>query len=187
MLPPDCEAFLRFVQERDPVVVVEKDSDSPEVTPLLSPCQPGHVLSLWNPRLLPSLERKHIKKSTKGPYYRIDAALPVPELFLPRQQEWDGAPALTQGRVYSSFDHPSEELSRWFNAIARWIRQNFTKNPVKPIGGYVGPAALKWHEEGGLLLPMVRPPVTPEWRDLLHVQWPGNRSTIGTNSKPKKS
>jgi hypothetical protein len=34
---------------------------------------------------------------------------------------------------------------------------------------------------------MVRPPVTPEWRDLLHVQWPGNRSTIGTNSKPKKS
>jgi len=33
MLPNDQNAFLRFVQERGPIVVVARDSDSAEVQP----------------------------------------------------------------------------------------------------------------------------------------------------------
>jgi hypothetical protein len=166
MLSPDCEQFIQFVRERDPVVIVEKDS----VVEVADPCNPGRVLSFWNPKLLSSLERKYIPESTNGPYYRVDSSLPILEFFLPRQQEWDRVPALTQGRVYASFDEPSEGLQSWFEAIARWIRKNFVKNPVPSLGGYIGRAALKWYEDGGLLLPMIRPPVTDQWRAFLQPQ-----------------
>lgn len=170
MLRPDCEQFIRAVRERDPIVIVERDSDSAKVVEVADPCAPGPVLSFWNPKLLSSLERKYIPESSIGPYYRVDSALPVIEFFLPRQQEWDGSPALTQSRVYASFDQPSEGLRKWFDAVARWIRKNFAKSPVPSIGGYMGPAALKWHEEGGLLLPMIRPPVNDQWRAFLQPQ-----------------
>jgi hypothetical protein len=170
MFPPDCEQFLSVVQKRDSVVIVERDSSSASLVPVAHPCSPGQVLSFWNRNLLSSLERKYIPESTKGPYYRIASSLPVIEFFLPREQEWDGQPAITQGRIYASFDQPSEELQRWFNATVRWIRKNFVRNPVQSVGGYVGPSALRWHEEGGLLLPMVRPPVTSEWRAFLQPQ-----------------
>jgi hypothetical protein len=177
MLPEDCESFLSFARERDPVAIVESSAGSPQVVPITNPCSPGKSLSLWNQRLLPSLERKYVPKSTKGPYYRVDDSLPVLEFFLPRQEEWDGQPALTQGRIYASFDQPNEDLRRWFDTLARWIRTNFTKNTVPSFSGYVGPAALEWHRSGGLLLPMIRPPVTPEWRAVVQLQ--SGRKRIG--------
>jgi hypothetical protein len=170
MLPPDCEQFMKFVREHDGIVIVEKDSDSVAIEEVRNPCNPGHVVSLWNPKLLPALERKYIAESSVGPYYRVDSSLPVIEFFLPRQQEWDGSPSLTQGRVYTSFDHPSEGLRKWFETTARWIRKNFAKSPIPSISGYIGPAALKWHQEGGLLLPMNRPPVNDQWRAFLQPQ-----------------
>jgi hypothetical protein len=120
--------------------------------------------------LLPILARKYIPESSVGPYYRIDSSLPVIELFLPREQEWDGVPSLTQGRIYASFDQPSDGLKKWFDTLARWIRSNFAKSPVPSIEGYIGPAALQWYEEGGLLLPMNRPPVNDQWRAFLQPQ-----------------
>ena len=170
MLPPDCEPFVNFVRERDGVVFVEQASDSSAIEKVRNPCNPGRVLSLWNPNLLATIQRKYIPESNKGPYYRVDSSLPVIEFFLPREQEWDGVPALTQGRVYASFDRPNEGLRKWFDAVARWIRKNFAKSPVPSISGYIGPTALKWHEEGGLLLPMIRPPVNDQWRSFLQPQ-----------------
>jgi len=170
MLAPDCEQFLSFVRQHDPVIVVEKSGDSAQVVSVTNPCKPGQALCLWNQNLISSLERKYIPKSNRGPYYRVSDALPVFEFFLPRQEEWDGTAALTQGRVYASFDQPSEGLRRWFDAVARWIRKNFSKNPAPNLSGYVGPAALKWYEEGGLLLPMIRPPVNDQWRAFLQPQ-----------------
>ena len=169
-LPPDCEQFLAFVRGRDEVVIVERDSDLAALEAVGDPCNPGRVVSFWNRRLLPTLERKYIPESNKGPYYRVSSSLPVIEFFLPREQEWDGVPALTQGRIYASFDQPSDGLKKWFDALARWIRSKFAKSPVQSIGGFIGPAALKWNEEGGLLLPMIRPPVNDEWRAFLQPQ-----------------
>jgi hypothetical protein len=170
MLREDCEQFLRFVQSRDPVLVVQRDSDSSRVGPVDDPCSLGQDLCLWNQRLLPSLERKYIPQSVKGPYYRVDGSLPTLEFFLPRPADWDGRPALTQGRVYATFDQPTEGLRIWYEGIARWIRKNFTRNPIARVGGYAGPAALQWHRDGGLLLPFVRPLVTPQWRAILFPQ-----------------
>jgi len=176
MLPQDCEQFLRFVQARDPVLVVERDGDSPRVAPVAEPCRLGKTLCLWNQKLLPSLERCLIQQSVRGPYYTVDGSLPTLELFLPRPADWDGRPALTAGRVYGSFDQPSEELRVWYEGVARWIRKHFTRNPISYVGGYVGPAALEWHQAGGLLLPFVRPLATPEWRAILGSQGQGRET-----------
>ena len=168
ILPQDCQQFLRFVQGRDPVLVVDRDSDSARVAPVAEACTLGTTRCLWNQRLLPSLDRKYIPKSVKGPYYTVDGSLPTLEFTLPLPADWDGQPALTQGRVYGSFDQPSKGLRIWYEAIASWIRNHFTRNPIAIVGGYIGPAALQWHHDGGLLLPFVRPLVTPQWRAILN-------------------
>ncbi len=170
MLPADCSTFVGFLCDRDPVVIAEKDSGIPEIKPSTAPCNAGQVLSVMNQNITPSLQRKHIPESNRGPYYRIDSALPVIELFLPQEEPWDGRPALTQGRVYASFDQPSRELRTWFEAIGRWMRKHFARTPIPTLSGYVGPAAYDWYQSGGLLLPMIRPPVTPEWRAFAALQ-----------------
>jgi hypothetical protein len=170
MLPEDCKEFFNLLRERDPVIAVERDSVSPDIIEVTDPCRGGQTVVLWNQTLLPSLEREYIPQSNRGPYYRVSSSLPVLELFLPVVAEWDRKPALTQGRVYGSFDATNEGLRRWYESIAHWIRRNFTKNPVGLSTGYVGPAARKWYEGGGVLLPMLRPPVTPEWRSFVDAQ-----------------
>lgn len=170
MLPEDCNGFLRALRGRDPVAVVDKDSASPEVVELPDPCKGGVFAVLWNRSLLPSLEREFIAKSDRGPYYRVSDSLPVLEFSLPSQADWDGKPALTQGRIYASFEVPNEGLRRWYEWAARWIRRNFAKESAGLSGGYVGPAALEWHERGGILLPFIRPPVTPAWQAFVSKQ-----------------
>lgn len=175
MLQKDCEEFLRDIRHRDPVVVAERDSDAPNVVEVIQPCCTGVTLCLWNKSLLPSLKREYISQSNRGPYYRVASSSPVLELFLPVEAEWDGKPSLTQGRVYASFDVPNEGQRRWFESVVRWIRKNFTKNPVGLSSGYVGRAALEWYEKGGILLPMVRPPVTSAWREFVAAQHGASR------------
>lgn len=173
MLPPDRVAFLRFVQERDPVVVTEFTSDSADICPLdlrnqVTPHE--RWLCLWNKDLLPSLKRYYVPELDHGPYYRVDYSLPILELSVPVHAFWDEKPALTQGRLYAYAyqDHPA--LRIWYEALARWLRKNFKKNPMTWMSGYVGPAAYKWHEAGGLLLPVIAPPVNPEWCGRIHAQ-----------------
>jgi hypothetical protein len=175
MLSNDCKGLLGFLRQRDAVVVVERDSVSPDIIEVAEPCRGGPTVVLWNQSLLPSLEREYIARSNRGAYYRVSNLLPVLELFLPVVADWDGKPALTQGRVYGSFDVPNKGLDRWYDSIAQWIRINFTKNPVGLSSGYIGPAALTWYQGGGVLLPMLRPPVTPEWRSFVDAQHGRNR------------
>ena len=54
--------------------------------------------------------------------------------------------------------------------IIGWIRKNFVKNPLKLLGGYIGPNAFKWFQEGGILLPMFEPPLTAEWQAFVESQ-----------------
>lgn len=171
MLPEDCKQFLDFIHKRDPVVVTLWSSELPEIEEIQQPWKRGGWYCLWNQSLLPSLTRKYIPESDHGPYYRVDSALPVIEFSYPSpiQEPWNGKPALTQGRVWAGFERENKEFERWYNAVVRWIRKNFTKNPV-PLDGYVGPAAYDWYKKAGLLLPMLRPPVTPQWVSWVEAQ-----------------
>jgi hypothetical protein len=164
-LPEDCEQLLHFIHGRDPVLVTDWTSESMMVAAVQHPCQRGGWYCLWNQALLPHLTRTFIPESKRGAYYRVDSALPVIEFSYPSpvQEPWNGRAAQTQGRIWAGFETENRHFERWYNALARWIRKNFVKNPVPLLGGYVGRAAYDWYQKGGLLLPMFRPPPTPEW------------------------
>lgn len=168
-LPNDIRTFLEFVQQRDPVIVAIRDSDSPEVRAFLDPSSETDVLMLWNQDLLNALKRRHIVASERD-YYSFDSSLPILEFSPSRFCEWNGRKALRSGRIYGTFDSQSPRFEKWYNALARWIRKNFIKSSL-PMIPYVGPAAYDWYKEGGLLLPMMIPPaVTPAWLSWVEAQ-----------------
>ena len=165
LLASDCRQLLQFVQERDPVVTILWNSRLSEIEEVLNPCSKGGTYCLWNQSLLPSLKRNYIAKSDHGAYYRVDSALPVIEFSYPsaEPETWNDRSGLTQGRIWAGFEQENRKFERWYDALVRWIRKTFVKNPVPLLSGYVGPCAFEWYRRGGLLLPMVRPPVSPQW------------------------
>lgn len=164
MIESDCSEFLEFVQNRDPVIIIQWVSKSLELEEMRSVCARAGWYCFWNQNILISLERRYIKDSDHGPYYRVDSALPVIEFsYTPTQTVWNGRPALLQGRVWAGFEQTNKRFDRWYAAVVGWIRRKFVKNPVPLLGGYLGPAAYEWYRKGGLLLPSFQPPLTPEW------------------------
>jgi hypothetical protein len=179
MLPEDMKMLLEYIQKHDPVMVTLQSSDSSQVTPVSDPLTESGVMRLWNTALLGSLERKLVSHTGGADYYRIDDSLPTLELSASRLTKWSEKPALLQGRVYGFFDKPASGYEDWYKAIARWIRSNFTKSPLKLLGGYVGPQALRWFQNGGILLPMFEPPATSEWQSFVESQHAVGSSSSG--------
>ena len=161
MLPEDCDRFLDFVRERDPVLVIKRDSNSAAVESVDNLSVRGNgVFCLWNRTLLSNLDREWI--ADPG-YYRADEfELPILELSPSFKAKWNGKPALCQGRLYGVFEGKTLEFGRWYEALVRWIRRNLRSNPTS-MGGYVGPGAYELYTKGGYLLPVFIPPRTPEW------------------------
>src|SRR5262245_8369466 len=154
MLPGDVDMFLAFAREHDPVVVTLRDSQVPEIEPVVDPCNETSTMILWNTPLLPSLQRRLIERAVGGNYFRVDDWLPTLELSPSCAITWNGKAGLLQGRIYGfAFDRNGPEYARWYSALARWLRAHFVKNPV--LSGYVGPAAFEWFRQGGILLPML--------------------------------
>lgn len=146
MLPRDCEEFLAVLQQRDPLVITSWNSDLSEIEDLSqSACSFRETLCLWNQPLLPHLERALIERPNGKSYFRIDSSLPVLEMSTSHECEWDGKPALIQGRIWGSFEDKTAGLQGWYDAIVRWIRRNYDRSPGKGLRGYVSPAALQWH------------------------------------------
>ena len=167
MLPDDRHAFFGFVQGRDPVTVTLRDTSSAKIQAVADlVVGDSSTLSLWNRRILPRLEREWISKSEQGPYYRIDALrMPVLEFTSSFHAKWEGKPALGQGRLYGNFNpdlRKPPEFEQWYEALVRWIRKNFHRSPAN-LGGYVGPTAYEFYQQGGYLLPNFLPPRTKEW------------------------
>ena len=162
MLPEDAIEFLTHLKSQAPVICTSRSAEDEEIREC-DPADCGPFLCLWNRAILPSLKRDLVPRD-QNPYYRIDGSLPVIEWMALRETTWDGVPALRQGRVYARFDVPNEPLTKWFDSVVRWIRKNYARNPIEWQSGYVGPHALQWHHNGGLLLPTYSPPVTPEWK-----------------------
>lgn len=173
MLRADCEQLLKYVQERDPVVVVDRSSDSEHVEEVQNPGLRGGSYCLWNQALLPSLKREYVDLPNQRSYYRVNDELPVIELSYPNpmQEPWNGRSVLAQGRVYTGLNaNKGETFEKWYGAIVRWIRKNFVRNPIPHLGGFIGPAAYEWYRKGGILLPVLRPPITQEWLSWLEAQ-----------------
>jgi hypothetical protein len=162
VLPEDVEGLLAQIKSKDRVTLVTRtEVRLANVTPLeVPPADASKQLILWNQKLLPQLQRKHIG----GDYYSVDDLTePVLEFSNSILVEWCGRPSLVQGRIYGIFDGKSREFVRWYEKIVRGIRKTFVRSPA-PLFGYVGPAAYKWFLEGGLLLPGYRPPEVDLWR-----------------------
>jgi len=179
MLPDDQNAFLRFVQENDPVVVIAgHDPKTPDVRPVEEIATDRlETLCLWNRQLLPVLKRKWIGKARYYKYQLDVFHLPLLEFSASFRTEWEGRPALIQGRLFGDFDpHLGKppEFEKWYNRLVRWLRKNFKKNPAS--WGYVGPAAYEFYKSGGYLLPSFLPPRTDVWLAEIGKQHPANSS-----------
>ncbi len=164
MLREDRRAFLHYVQEHHPVAIILRDSDSSEVKPLADlNVSNGKTLCLWNRRLLPLLERDWVPDPG---YYTIDGLRTATlEFSSSLITTWEGKPALVQGRLFGDFDPylgKPPEFEKWYESLVRWIGKNYQKSPTS-MGGYVGPAAYEFYNEGGYLLPQFRPPRTEVW------------------------
>lgn len=179
MLPEDRDAFLEFVQRREPVIVTERSGRSAQIQPVkhLDPKR-IHFLCLWHRGFLPELKREFIPESDEGPYYRIDDfKLPVLEFSTSLRTVWEGKPALGQGRLYGSFEDKPAEFEEWYEALVRWIRKNFRRSPA--FGGCAGPAAYEFYKKGGYLLPFFRPPKTKEWLAEIRKRHQMHRRSLG--------
>jgi hypothetical protein len=170
VFPDDMKMFLEFVQGHHPVMATVKSCDSPKVVPVADPLTESQVMTLWNQTLLGSLDRKLVNRPGGDDYYRVDDSLPTLELSPSRLVEWNGQSGLLQGRVYGFFDRSLPEYEEWYESLSHWIRNNFKKSPLKLLGGYIGPEAFRWFQNGGILLPMFEPPPTSEWLSFVEKQ-----------------
>ncbi len=181
MLLEDQNAFLHMVKENDPVVVFARDDPrTPDVQPIEDFADNRlEIFCLWNRRLLPTLKRKSVGKAD-GSYYMADVLrLPLLEFSNCLRTQWEGKPALIQGRLYGIFDpdlNKPPEFEKWYERLVRWIRKNYKKNPSTILGGYVGPAAYEFYRDGGYLLPSFVPPRTDVWLAEIGKQHPANSS-----------
>jgi hypothetical protein len=164
MLPSDHEDFLRFVRTKDDVAIILSKGESDEVLPIQElNADSFQVVYLWNRTILPRLKRTWIRDC--GFYGISPLNLPILEFGTSMLTTWEERPALVQGRLYGIFDPDLEKppgFEKWYNGLVRWIRTKYKKSPTN-IGGYVGPEAYKFYEDGGFLLPNYRPPRTQWW------------------------
>ncbi|MGD0368423.1 MAG: hypothetical protein ABSA94_13285 [Acidobacteriaceae bacterium] len=177
MLEDDTRRLYEFITARDSVIFSLKSSDSEKVVPVADPLHERQVMAIWNQSLLPSLKRKPVISTEGLTYYRIDEALPVLELSPSVACSWSDKSALRQGRIYGFFASHDRQYVLWYDSIARWVRRRFARNPIKSLGGYIGPAALEWYKAGGILLPMFSPPNTNEWRSFVERQHPREKAS----------
>lgn len=168
MLGEDCQRFFTVLLQRDQCIVTIRDASSPSIEPLDQPCQAATALVLWNRASGRSVERRYVAESAIGPYHRFPYETSALE-FSPtgRTSDWDGRPAMCAGRIYAARYQDDPTLAQWFERTGGWLRRHFRAHRIASSVSYVGEDAWRWHQEGGLLLPMVRPLVTETWRDLL--------------------
>ena len=170
MLGRDCDAFFAAARQLAPFVPVIRDSSTVAIEPVDLPCSVRTDLMLWNKAIARSVVRAYVPKSIRGPYHRFPYDAPALE-FCPTGtiSDWDGRPAIDAGRLYASRYQDNRELANWYEKLAGWLRRHFHGYRIASSTFRVGPDAWDWHRSGGLLLPRVRPLVTPTWRQILGV------------------
>lgn len=170
MLPSDQDDFLRFVRTRDDVAIILSQGESDKVLPVQKLNPDALLVYLWNKSILPRLRRTWMPDC--GFYSVSSLDLPILEFGPSLLTTWEERPALVQGRLYGIFDPYLEkppEFEKWYNGLIRWIRTKYKKNPTS-VGGYTGPEAYRFYEDGGFLLPTYRPARTQWWLEKIGKQ-----------------
>jgi hypothetical protein len=175
VLAKDVNELLTAMHGKEPLEVALRSGKTaiPERMAFVPENMSGQVLVLWSERFAPNLQGRYI--AAQPPYYRVDEqSEPVFELSLSGMTAWQSRPALTQGRIYAVFQNKQPEFEKCYDQLIRYIRRHWRKNPTdeNAIGGYLGPAASEWFDQGGLLLPNYIPPVHSDWIERLAKQHP---------------
>jgi hypothetical protein len=162
MMSDDRDAFLNAIRDESSTVVIEKDSNSEVLRPLMSAeLNPYKTLCLWNRELLPEISREWVPAAD---CYRVDTLRhPILEFVPSIQTTWKRHAALGQGRLFGEFDGSAgnglgmaADFQKWYERLERWLRKNYRKSPVQ-WGGWVGPEAYEFFKDGGYFLPSVKP------------------------------
>jgi hypothetical protein len=172
MLDEDRREFFRFLSSKHRFVASGWTSDTSAVVHCESPAQENGALALWEPSSRIQRQRKKIVREDGSIVYEFDRQLSVLE-FDPSVFVMHGrSPALLQGRLYSFLSEMGIETSSLFRAARQWIKRSFEHCPLELLGGYIGPVAMRWYRDGGILLPMFNPPATPAWEEFITSQHP---------------
>lgn len=172
MLQRDEEEFFRFLASQHDVFATAWTSDSSEVLRSESPAQEKDSLAVWEPHPETFRARKRIVRDDGSVVYEFDRQISVLEFSPSGLIDHEGVPALLQGRLYSFLSEMDAETVGLFRTANKWIRRSFQPCPYELLGGYIGPEAMRWHRDGGVILPMFNPPATQAWEEFIKNQHP---------------
>jgi hypothetical protein len=170
MLQEDKEEFFRFLASQYNVFATAWASDRLETIRCQSPAREKGTLALWERRSETQRERKKIARDDGSVVYGFDRQDSVLEFSPSDLVIHEGSLALLQGRLYSFLSEMSVETAGLFKTSRQWIKRTFEPCPFTLLGGYIGPAAMRWHRDGGVILPMFNPPATQAWEDFIKSQ-----------------
>jgi hypothetical protein len=170
MLEEDRTEFFRFLSSRHKIVASAWTSDAPAVAHCESPAQEKGALALWEPQSGADRQREKVLRDNGAIVYEFDRQNSILEFNPGKLVVHGGSPVLLQGRLYSFLSEMSVETVGPFRTARQWIKRSFQPCPFKLLGGYVGPAAMRWYRDGGILLPMFNPPATPAWEEFITSQ-----------------
>jgi hypothetical protein len=170
-LQEDTEAFFRFLEAKRHVVATAWTSDYPEIIRCKSPALEKGALAIWEALPETQPRRKRIARQDGSVVFEVDRENAVLEFSPGALVTRDGLPALIQGRLYSFLKDMGVDTTSLFRAASQWIRRTFEPCPYKLLGGFVGPEAMRWHRDGGVMLPMFNPPATQAWEEFIKSQY----------------
>jgi hypothetical protein len=166
----EAPAFSDFLSSQHNIVAAKWTSDMPKVVLCEKLAGQHGSLAVWKRRPDFELTRKKVQRNDGSVVYEFDRQNSVLEFSPSVLVTHEGSPALLQGRLYSFLSEMSVETADLFKTAKQWIKRSFEPCPFKLLSGYIGPAAMRWHRDGGVILPMFNPPATQAWEDFIKSQ-----------------
>jgi hypothetical protein len=172
MLPEDELLFLRFLCQEPTMVFLQRRSATPDLQVIPDPLSSFQSLKtrevlIWNttfPIQEADITETHMRKYDTERYTYVETGelayfinkVNAPVLEFSRSFVRDDG-RLVVGRIWAemyrlagdALIHKGEAFEAWYDRIARWLRRHFSR--VSDLYTYLGPKALQWWQEGGLL------------------------------------
>jgi hypothetical protein len=168
MLEEDRSEFFNFLSSRYGLVAARWTSSAADVVVCEMPPRERGPLALWEAGPDSQRQRTKVIREDGSVAYDFDRQDSILEFDPGAVVMHGGLPALLQGRLYSFLKETDAGTTRLYRSARQWIKRSFEPCPLKLLGGYVGPVAMRWYREaGGILLPMFNPPSTPAWEEFI--------------------
>lgn len=170
MLQEDTDDLFKQVESRHALDATVWTSPLPVVILEKAPQKADQMLALWPSRGGGARKRSKVIREDGAEVFEFDRNVPILEWMPSKIVEHKSTPALLQGRLYLFATNEDAAIENVFRTATNLVRKSYRPCPVKSFGGYVGPAAMEWFENGGILLPMFNPPHNAHWEQLLNEQ-----------------